>query len=278
MPPLVIDPTVQKFQEFADSIAWPKLAAESALETASRVYRMCPPPQHTLSGIEAANYLQIVLQLTQADILEQHCGYGSVRWLWYLRRAPDTLFEGSYRTTMGYDRLLAEVLSSQFKREDSSELAQLVRFRIDGSAFRHLARYIGRVKLLSNLHILYRRVGKGSVLDASSPVLVAETSEHIEHAIQIYDTRHDRSHEFVGAGLGMFSVEPNIQQLVDESSGGDPTAFLTIGCTPSFPAPITYPDGAGGLSIATVQVRHIPKMLNLERILAPMGEEGGLPD
>lgn len=179
---------------------------------------------------------------------------------------------------MGYDRLLAEVLSSEFQRADSSEMERQVRFPIDSSAFRHLARYVGRVKLLSNLHMLYRRVGKGSVLDASSSLLVAKTSELIEHAIQIYDTRHDRSHEFLGAGLGMYSVEPDIQQLVNKSSGGDPTAFFTFGCTPSFPAPVTYPDGTGGLCIATVQIRHVPKMLNLERILAPIGEEGGLPD
>ena len=233
MPPLVIDPAVQKLQELAASTAWLTLAARSAHETASRVYARCPPPARTLDGVDAANYLQTVVPLTQAAVLEQHGGYGPVRWLWYLRRAPDSLFEGDYGTTLGYDRLLAEMLSAQFTATDASERAERVAFRVDDAAFRHLARYVGRVKLLSQLHMLYRRVGKGAVLDASHPVLMAHTSEAIERAIQIYDVRHDRSHEFIGAGLGLVSVAPDLEQLVDGSAAGEPMAFLSIGCSPN---------------------------------------------
>ena len=278
MPPLVIDAAVQKLQELAVSTDWLTLSARSAHETASRVYARCPPPQRTLAGIDAANYLQAIMPLTQADILEQHSSYGPVRWLWYLRRAPDSLFEGDYGTTLGYDRLLAEMLSSQFTASDASKAAERVAFRIDDAAFRHLARYVGRVKLLSQLHTLYRRVGKGAILDASRPVLMADTSEAIERAIQIYDLRHDRSHEFIGAGLGLVTVDLDFQQLVDERSAMEPMAFLSMGCTPSFQAPVTYPDGAGGLSIATVNVRHVMKKLSLARILSPVGAEGGIPD
>lgn len=278
MPPLVIDAAAQKLQELAASTDWLTLSARSAHETALRVYAKCPPPQNTLAGIDAANYLQTIIPLTQADILEQHSSYGPVRWLWYLRRAPDSLFEGDYGTTLGYDRLLAEMLSSQFTASDASEVAERVAFRVDDAAFRHLARYVGRVKLLSQLHILYRRVGKGAILDASHPILMANTSDAIERAIHIYDLRHDRSHEFIGAGLGMVTIDPDFQQLVDERSAGEPMAFLSMGCTPSFQAPVSYPDGAGGLSITTVNVRHVMKKLSLDRILSPMGAEGGIPD
>ncbi|MDE1011981.1 MAG: hypothetical protein OSB38_40600, partial [Paraburkholderia fungorum] len=115
----MIDPAVQKLRELAASTAWLSLAARSAQETASRVYAKCPPPQRTLEGLDAANYLEAIIPLTQADILEQHSGYGPVRWLWYLRRAPDILFEGDYRTTLGYDRLLAETLSSKLTATDA---------------------------------------------------------------------------------------------------------------------------------------------------------------
>lgn len=278
MPPLVIDAAVQKLQELAASTDWLKLSTRSAHETASRVYARCPPPQRTLAGIDAANYLQAIIPLTQADILEQHSSYGPVRWLWYLRRAPDSLFEGVYKSTLGYNRLLAEMLSSLFTASDASEAAGRVTFRVDDASFRHLASYVGRVKLFSQLHVLYRRVGKGAILDASHPVVMANTSEAIERAIQIYDLRHDRSHEFIGAGLGLVTVDPDFQQLVDERSAGEPMAFLSIGCTPSFQAPVTYPDGAGGLSIATVNVRHVMKKLSLTRVLSPMGAEGSIPD
>lgn len=274
----MIDPAVQKLRELAASTAWLTLAARSAQETASRVYAKCPPPQRKLEGLDAANYLGAIIPLTEADILEQHSGYGPVRWLWYLRRAPDILFEGDYGTTLGYDRLLAETLSSKLTATDTSEVRERVAFRVDEAAFRHLVRYIGRVKLLSQLHILYRRVGKGAALDASRPVLVADNSDAIERAIQIYDLRHDRSHEFIGAGLGLVSVDPHFSQFVDETDGGAPVALLTIGCTPSFPAPVTFPDGAGGLTVTTVQVRHVTKKLSLARILRPLGDEGGIPD
>jgi hypothetical protein len=188
------------------------------------------------------------------------------------------LFEGDYGTTLGYDRLLAEILSAQFTAVDTSEMANRVAFRVDNASFRHLARYIGRVKLLSQLHILYRRVGKGAELDASHPIFVGRTSDHIESAIRVYDERHDRSHEFDGAGLGLISVDSNFEQLAQDGAGEDPIAFLSIACTPSFPAPVTYPDGAGGLRVATVQVRHVTKELNLARILNPIGEGGGLPE
>lgn len=243
-----------------------------------RVYAKCPPLQQTLAGIDAANYLQTIIPLTQADMLKQHSNYGSVRWLWYLRRAPDSLFEGNYGTTLGYDRLLAEILSSQFTAIDTSEAVERVAFRVNDSAFRFLARYVGRVKLLSHLHGLYRRVGKGATLDTSRPILMANTSEAIERAIQIYDLRHDRSHEFIGAGLGLVTIDPDFQQLVDERSAGEPMAFLSMAFTRSFQAPVTYPDGAGGLSIATVNVRHVIKKLSLSRVLNPIGVEGDIPD
>ena len=262
----------------AASTNWVKLAARSAYETAERVYAMCPPSQPTLDGVEAANYLQQVVPLVQADVLGEHRAYGPVRWLWYLRRSPDSLFEGDYGTTLGYDRLLAEVLSAQFTAIDTSDRADLVAFRVDDASFRHLVRYVGRVKLLSQLHMLYRRVGKGAVLDARRPVFMAPTSAAIESAMHVYDERHDRSHEFVGAGLGLVSVDPNFEQLVQDGAAGEPIAFLSMACTPSFPAPVTYPDGSGGLGVATVQVRHVTKELNLTRILNPMGEGGGLPE
>ncbi|RYF30488.1 MAG: hypothetical protein EOO23_05035 [Comamonadaceae bacterium] len=277
-PPVVIDPAVHQLQELATSTDWRTLAARSAHETAARVFAACPPPQPTLVGLEAANYLQQVVPQVQADILAQHCAYGPVRWLWYLRRSPDSLFEGTYGTTLGYDRSLAEILSAQFTAVDTSELTDRVAFRIDDASFRHLAKYVGRVKLLSQLQILYRRVGKGAELDASHPIFMGHTSEAVERAIRVYDERHDRSHEFIGAGLGLVSVDPNFEQFVRDGAAGGPIAFLSMACRPSFPMPVTFPDGAGGLGVATVQVRHVMKELSLTRILNPMSEGGGQPE
>ena len=65
MSPLVSYPSDQKFQELLTSIALQKLGVDSARETASRVYKLSPPPQLKLSGIEAEEYLRTILSLTQ---------------------------------------------------------------------------------------------------------------------------------------------------------------------------------------------------------------------
>ena len=278
MPPLVIDPAAEKLQQLAASTAWPTQSARAAYETASRIRSKCPPPLRKLAGGDAVEYLKQVIPLAQSDILEQHMAYGDVRWLWYLRRAPTMLFEGRYGTTLGYDRLLAETLSSHFTARDTSEAFDRVAFRTDSTTFRYLARYAGRVKLLSQLHMLYRRVGKGAVLDLSHPLFTADTDQATENAIHIYDTRHDRSHEFECAGLGLTSVDPDFERIAEKSSTEEPMAFLSMACAPGFPSPVTYPDGAGGISVVTVQVKHAPKMLSLVRILNPIGEAGGIPD
>ncbi|MCA3081622.1 MAG: hypothetical protein ING69_03080 [Rhodocyclaceae bacterium] len=278
LPPLLIDQAASRFQEFEASIGWAALAAQSAKETASRVYAMRPPPQPRLVGEEAADYLQSIIPVTESDILDCHAAYGSVRWLWYLRRAPDRLFEGEYTTTLGYDRMLAELVASKFTAIDVSENPDRVSFPADVYAFRHLARYVGRLKLLSNLHSLYRRLGKGGVLDASTPTLIVETSETIERAIQIYDSRHDTATEFIGAGLGMAAIDPDIDLIARKSAGAEPEAFLTSRSSSGFTCPITYPNESGGRSTGTASIRHAPMMLNLSKILSPLGKEGGVPD
>lgn len=277
MPPTLIDQAALKFREFGASIDWAALAEASARETASRVYASRPPPKRTLIGEEAADYLQSLIVLTELDILERHSAYGSVRWLWYLRRTPDELFEGNYGTTLGYDRLLAEVISSKFNANDLSEKPARVSFPADVHAFRHLVRYIGRVKHLSNLHSAYRRVGKGGVLDASMPIPRVEANEQVEQAIHIYDERHDRLHEFTGAGLGMVAIEATIDAIASKSAEHELGAFLSIRCSPSFAGPVTFPDDSGTRIAGTAQIHHVPQIINLAKILLPLGSEGGIP-
>ena len=161
------------------------------------------------------------------------------------------------------------MLSSQFTADDASEVAERVSFRVDDAVFRHLTRYVGRVKLLSHLHTQYRCIGKGATLDASHPVFVSHFSESIKRAIQI-------SRRLIGAGLGLVTIDPDFKELVNKSSAREPMAFLSIGCTPSFPAPVGYPDGAGGFFKVTVTVRHMIKKLSLVR--SPFGAAGGTPD
>lgn len=271
-PPILVDPATQKLQELAEYIDWQSLAARGALQTAQGTYARCLPSNPTLAGADAATYLQSFIPLVEADLLAQHDGYGPVRWLWYLRRAPDLLFEGTYGTTLGYDRALAEAISSFFTVSDISDSINRVSFRVDEAAFRHLARYVGRIKLLSQLHMLYRRAGKGATLDVSQPIFTADSSDSVAHAIEIYDQRHDRSEELTFPGLGLALPAPDVRTLASSGTPGDPVALLSMPCSPSTTAPVTFPNGNGELTVVTARVRHVIRAQKLSAILRPFAD------
>ncbi|MFL9931416.1 hypothetical protein P0D88_19655 [Paraburkholderia sp. RL18-103-BIB-C] len=277
MPPLAVDPAVTAFRRVT-SKQWHALSGKAAINTALAIFKENHPPQADLIGVEAAEYLEQFIAATQEHIQRAHSGYGGVRWLWYLRRAPDAFFSGSYGTTNGYDRFLAEIMSSTFAREDRSELATRITFKVDDAAIRHVASFVGRVKLLSQLHILYRRVGKGATLDARQPILVARTPADVENAIAIYDQRQDRSHEFFGSGLGSATVEPGSSDFVEAAKRFGLTAFLSFGCHPSYYPSIQYPDANDAQMEVTVEARHMLKALDLRNVLQPFDGEAGSPE
>jgi hypothetical protein len=277
MPPLAVDPAVTALRRAA-SRQWRDVSGKAAINTALAIFKENRPPQAEMIGEEAAEYLEQFIAATQEHIQRAHSGYGGVRWLWYLRRAPDAFFSGSYGTTVGYDRFLAEILSSAFPKEDQSELTTRITFKVDDAAIRHVASFVGRVKLLSQLHILYRRVGKGATLDARRPILVASTPADVENAIAIYDQRHDRSHEFFGSGLGLATVEPTSSNFVEAPEHFGLAAFLSFGCHPSYYPSIQYPDANGVQMEVTVEARHMLKTLDLRNVLQPFQGEAGSPE
>ncbi|MBB5502772.1 hypothetical protein [Paraburkholderia sp. MM5384-R2] len=277
MTPFAVDPAVTAFRR-AVSGRWRDVSGKAAIGTALAIFNENRPLQAELVGAEAAEYLQQFIAATQEHIERAHSGYGGVRWLWYLRRAPDDFFSGSYGTTIGYDKLLAEVVSSSFAQENQSELVTRIAFKVDDAAIRHFASFVGRVKLLSQLHILYRRVGKGATLDARRPILVARTPANIESALAIYDERHDRSHEFFGSGLGLATVEPSYSDFVESAERFGLAAFLSFGCHPSYYPSIQYPDANGTQVEVTVEARHMLKTLDLRNVLQPFDGEAGSPE
>jgi len=274
----VLDHPRNELERFAHETDWPRLMVKAAEETARRVTKACPPPASRLERADASEYLECAIAQTQMEIIEQHrSGYGAVRWLWYLRRAPRRFFEGSYHTTLAYDLGLAELLSAQFERLDVSQSQKMIAFRVDAAAVRYLAQYIGRIKHLSSLHQLYRRVGKGGVLDTTDPFLHVEVTEATQEAIEIYDQRHDRSQDFSGGGLGMVSIEPDFRVLSDASRADDFAAFLVQGVTPPVALPLTYPDGAGGLMQASVTAYYMIEKVDVSKLLSPLGADGHVP-
>ena len=67
----------------------------------------------SLSGEAADAYLtQCITTIGDAAARAARNGYGAFQWLWYLRRVPRAVLEGSLETTAPYDLSLAEVLAT----------------------------------------------------------------------------------------------------------------------------------------------------------------------
>lgn len=118
-------------------------------------------------------------------------GYSSARWLFMLRRLPQSVFGGQLLSTIAYDSALAEVLSArtglveEIRNDDSSLF-----FNVDGSCVRRLLRFCEGVRTLSQIHVLARWCGKGARLRIGRDWLpTAEHTDELREAVQIYDRR-----------------------------------------------------------------------------------------
>lgn len=266
----VVDPHRAYFKKMALINEWQKLEAKSTIELAILAkLKTPPPPSNLLVGDAASQYLESLVPVVQDEIKKQHSGYGAVQWLWYLRRAPKELFSGSYRTTLGYDYMLAEALSWNQTSTDFNDYSSgQISFKVDDESFHNLCNYIGAIKYLSQLHIAYRRVGKGATLDLSLPVVMTQNSKEIEAAIELYDTRHDHSFELIGSRLGLSNLEANHSKL-NEISSNETEMLLLFGATEPYLTPVIYPYN-GKLTIADVDAQYVLKVANVKNFLTPL--------
>lgn len=277
MIPVAIDPAVQEIRELIKSHETIRLGGEALLDLSNIVRTKLPPPGELLEGAEAADYLHALISITEDAIVREHDAYGSVRWLWYLRRTPNELFEGDVSTTGAYDRTLAEVLMTRCtSSRDASLYEDRVAFKVDKSILRHLARLIGRVKFLSQLHVLYRLVGKGARLDTRTLIRVEKPDEKARQAIDIYDERHERGEHYSRGGLGLATIDPGAGHLLLKADGDAPKAMLIMRCTPLV-LPVLAPI-AGRIGLVKTTANYILEELSLVRVLHPMGEGSDPPE
>lgn len=278
MIPTVIDPAAQKIRELLSPLDETiRLGGEALLNLSNLVRTKLPPPSELLEGAEAAEYLRALISMTEEEIVRKHDAYGFIRWLWYLRRTPNELFEGDVSTTGAYDRTLAEVLMSRCtSSRDVSLYEEKVAFKVDEAVLRHLARLIGRVKYLSQLHVLYRLVGKGARLDTRTSILAEKLDEKTWQAIDIYDERHERGEHYSRGGLGLATIDPGAGHVLLKADGSAPKAMLIMRCTPlSLPVPAPV---AGRIGFVKTTANYVLEELSLEFVLHPMGEGSDTPE
>lgn len=252
---------------FSSSDQWRREGAAAYYEIAEFCRKKRPPESNTLSGFEAASYLEDLIEITTREIISRHEKYSSLRWLWYLRRLPDVVFAGQYNTTIAYDRALAEVITGHFHEDEKLGESTSLTYPINPSVFRQINRFVGRVKFLSMLHVLYRRVGKGLELDTTKPILDYKINPEIESAIKQYDLRHDNSFEFQGSRLGLANL--NIDSAISEPTKDFSSAYLFFEISPRVEVPIPYIDGST-LRMGLGYANYVPSVLEVKKIVNPM--------
>lgn len=160
-----------------------------------------------IGSLEASQYLAACIAATEAQLKERHRRYSPLRWLWYLRRAPNDLFAGDHPTTLAYDRGLAEALTWFADGAETVAIQEdpALRFPIDDAVRRHLLRLVAGVKFLAQLHVLARYAGKQASfrVPSAGSLLDVVPEPDMRDAIAVYDGRlgDETAHIFAGLGL-----------------------------------------------------------------------------
>jgi hypothetical protein len=166
---------IRNLQPIVDRLVLQQLARRSAprLEPASA----------------AAILDQAIPQVTE-ELMTWAQRYSAMRWLWMLRRLPNRVFEGEYRTTKGYDTALAEVICSRSQASGPVLTPGVLVYPITFEIATHLGRLCHGIRYLSHLHSLFRWSGKGSAISFMSRSRPAATPDAtLRTAVELYDRR-----------------------------------------------------------------------------------------
>ena len=69
----------------------------------------------------ASEVLRECIKKITKELEQWAVGYSAMRWLWMLRRLPQSVFEGQLSTTLGYDSTLADVISGRSPARERRE-------------------------------------------------------------------------------------------------------------------------------------------------------------
>lgn len=165
-----------------------------------------------LSPPEAAPFLVTLRARLEDYARRQALAYGPYRWLWYLRRVPDSLTEGRVRTTLPYTLALAEVLTDRADDSEEKPLLQdhWISFKVDEHVARHILTLVCRTRRIFGVHRLIRTTGKGCPLlfDAQG-YPSAECTDALERSMVLFDDRVASSEQLLSRAGTSLPLSPS---------------------------------------------------------------------
>lgn len=268
----VVDSGTEQLKTFASETDWSKLVYGAARETSKSIIRQNKPPAITLDGVAASNYLEMIIPAVEKTILSEHAAYGDFRWLWYLRRIPEELLSGCLNSTFAYDLALAEAIVSEMAEVQIDTQSTRIQYPINKHIFRHICRFVGKIKLLSHLHITYRKVGKGGTLSFQNYLPEANNARSVKDAILLYDQRHEEAQGSLGIGLGLSPLEADYSKIKNTMEKQCLHFTITPNCAPIM-APTKYPNEDGEIIDIEIHARYFLSIVEIEKVLNPYSEQ-----
>jgi hypothetical protein len=175
-----------------------------------------------VSGQPASEYLDEVLnRLERYAEAEAAKSYGRYRWLWYLRRLPDCVFEGKLATTGPYNRTATEALATRGAGPTHAlgTPSNDGNVPIDGTAIKRLGWICGFAHTFRQYQVIYRVVGKGggmafdqSLPGLPFPVARSRRDDTLERQLDAFDRRNERDNVLAKIGIPIDSFDPQVYE------------------------------------------------------------------
>jgi hypothetical protein len=262
--PTILDPASLYFEESITHEVFKSVYKSQTSQLFTALARQSDVPEslyrQACDPIEAAPYLHSFRTNLEQHISSLAAGYSSVRWLWYLRRLPSTVFEGTLVTTSSYDAALAETASGMYGTgvDNLRENGERVSYDTKGLVIARILRLCVAVRWLSQTHVLLRYAGKGASFrfKRDNPLPEAQPTEEQEAAIKLYDGRA------AARQMGFGRVGTAVARLDGLVEGG----ILVVPRVEPMWAPISMPSANGSAAEFRVFANFCPEFVTFDRL------------
>lgn len=224
----------KRLQTISDDDKFRQDVSKYLLELASRLQKFDffkgARSKKRLSAPESGQFFADCIGAMEQIFAHHIQAYSAMRWMYYFRRMPNSVFSGDLHSTVANNRALAEIYAQRSELVEEARWGRAgFEFRIDDGTLRHAARFVAFVIIMNDLQVNFRFAGKGCeyafgterapksfpwgskaasllAFKATSPADAISLprrvdSDEIVAAARIYDQRHNLRSTFLGHAL-----------------------------------------------------------------------------
>jgi hypothetical protein len=225
----IVDAEAEKLQSFIIQEYSGPIVGNTYYRLDYLIKRKVPRPELGTNGIctpqAITPYLTQCRTLVEKELAKRASRFSSLQWMWYLRRLPRSIFEGSISTTWAYDFVLAHIIAyaGAHTPRRPNIVQKNIAFNVKSSIARFLLQYASEVKFLSQIHVMLRFAGKGASFKFGEAGLPEYSiTPELEAAIHLYDVRNSNT------GLSFGRMGTNIVAESKAGNSDDPLVVYAV--------------------------------------------------